>query len=137
LNLRTIGRKEIVDIPTLKLLGLTAKIDTGAYTSSIHCVSIEEVENGISCLFDNPKHLEVLDHCVLFKDYKKKVVKSSNGHVEERYAIWTEILIGGETFPIELTLTSRIEMKSPLLLGRKFLKKKYLVDVSKKHLLKN
>jgi hypothetical protein len=31
-----IGRKEQVDLPNLKLFGINAKVDTGAYTSAIY-----------------------------------------------------------------------------------------------------
>jgi hypothetical protein len=133
--LKTIGRKEVVNLPALGLRGINAKIDTGAYTSSIHCDKIKKSERGISCQFHNPNNKEIIYQHVTFKEFSKRTVKSSNGVEEERFAVWTEIIIGGESFPIELTLTSRIEMKSPLLIGRKFLKKKYLVDVSKKNIL--
>ena len=44
---RIIGRAEIIDIPDWDLYGIKAKIDTGAYTSSLHCHHIERVkENG-------------------------------------------------------------------------------------------
>jgi len=36
-----IGRKEIVSFPMLDLIDLEAKIDTGAYTSALHCKDIE------------------------------------------------------------------------------------------------
>ena len=37
----TIGRIEKIDLPKLSLFNLDAKIDTGAYTSSLHCHHIE------------------------------------------------------------------------------------------------
>jgi hypothetical protein len=61
-------------------------------------------------------------------------VKSSNGSVEQRIAIKTEIILFGNTYPIELTLTERADMKNPVLLGRKFLSKKFLIDTSRKNL---
>ena len=68
------------------------------------------------------------------KKYTSKAVKSSNGITEIRFLIATEINIFGQLFPIELTLTERNEMKFPILLGRKFLNKKFIIDTTKKNL---
>jgi len=57
--------------------------------------------------------------------------------VEERVSIITEISIFQKKYPIELTLTERLEMKHPVLLGRKFISKKFLVDTSRKNLSLN
>ena len=48
--------------------------------------------------------------------------------------IQTEITIFNTTFPIYLTLSERKDMKFPILLGRKFLNKKFLIDTSKTNL---
>ena len=39
-----IGRLETVDLPTWNIKEIEAKIDTGAYSSSLHCHNIEEFE---------------------------------------------------------------------------------------------
>jgi hypothetical protein len=54
--------------------------------------------------------------------------------VEERLSIVTEIIIFKRKYPIELTLTERADMKHPVLLGRKFLSKRFLIDTSRKNL---
>ena len=54
--------------------------------------------------------------------------------VEQRFLIGTEIVIFEQTFPIFLTVTERGAMKFPVLLGRKFLSKKFVVDPSLKNL---
>lgn len=131
--MKVIGRKERVDLPILGLHGLLAKIDTGAYTSSLHCEKTEELSKGLSCQFLNDN--DVLTSFT-FSKFNRRNVKSSNGIVEVRYAVWTKIKLGGEVFEIELTLTDRSEMKTAILLGRKFLSKKYVVDVSQKNKLK-
>jgi hypothetical protein len=63
-------------------------------------------------------------------------IKSSNGITELRYQIVVCIKFGRKYFDIELTLTDRAEMKYPVLLGRKFLQGKFVVDVSKVNKLK-
>ncbi|MGK0422163.1 MAG: hypothetical protein ACJAT9_001848, partial [Polaribacter sp.] len=65
---------------------------------------------------------------------------SSNGVSEMRFMILTEIFIFNKTFPIYLTLSERKDMKFPILLGRKFLNKKFVIDTTMKnlsHKLKN
>lgn len=132
-----IGRTDIVDFPDLDLYGIDIKIDTGAYTSSFHCHDIEEIDNVLQCQFLDPEHEKYHEKVFKFKEYTKKNVKSSNGITEQRFLIVTKILIFGKIYPIRLTLTERGAMKYPVLLGRKFLSDKFIVDPSKKHLSYN
>lgn len=133
-----IGRKDFADFKKLNLLDVEVKIDSGAYTSSFHCHKIEKVvKNGkemVRCNFLDPGHPQYHEKEFYFDNFKIRNVKSSNGITEERFSINTEITIFEQNYPIELTLTEREEMKYPVLLGRKFLSKKFLVDTSKKNL---
>ena len=137
-----IGRKDFADFELLELFGIEVKIDSGAYTSSFHCHKIEKIiRNGketIRCNFLDPGHPQYHEKEFSFEDFKIRNVKSSNGMVEERFSILTEITIFKEKYLIELTITDRLDMKHPVLLGRKFTSKKFLIDTSKKNLsLKN
>ena len=129
-----IGRTDIVDFPKLDLLGIDIKIDTGAYTSSFHCHNIVEENNILRCQFLDPDHEKYHDKVFTFDAYETKNVKSSNGIIEKRFLIQTTILIFGKTYPIKLTLTERGAMKYPVLLGRKFLSGKFIVDPELKNL---
>jgi hypothetical protein len=129
-----IGRTDIVDFPKLNLFGIDIKVDTGAYTSSFHSHSIEVVDGILKCQFLDPKHDKYHEKYFLFKDFYQKNVKSSNGIIENRFIIKTEILLFNELHEIELTLTERGSMKYPVLLGRKFLSKKFIVDTAKKNI---
>ena len=112
---------------------LIVKIDTGAYTSSIHCSEIlHEDSNHVSCVFLDKDHSQYTGEAHQFEVVKEIEVKSSNGISERRPMIKTTIEIFGEEEEILLTLTNRGDMKFPILLGRRFLHKKYIVDVSKK-----
>ena len=53
-----IGRTDRADFPALGIADIDIKIDTGAYTSSIHCNHIREEENVLLCTFLDPKHPE-------------------------------------------------------------------------------
>ncbi len=129
----------MVDFPDLDLYEVEAKIDTGAYTSAIHCNNIREVElpNGQKAI-----HFELLDEghpaynhkAFQFTDFDLRNVKSSFGDVQERYVIRTKVLIHGQEIETDLTLTDRSDMKYPVLLGRTLLRKRFIVDVSKKNL---
>jgi hypothetical protein len=55
-------------------------------------------------------------------------VRSSNGTQETRPVIETVVDIGGEQWPIELTLTSRDVMGFRMLLGRQAMRGHALVD---------
>ncbi|MDO9038204.1 MAG: RimK/LysX family protein [Lutibacter sp.] len=129
-----IGRTDVVDFPKLELFNIDIKVDSGAFTSSFHCHSIEEVNNVLRCQFLDPKHEKYHEKYFTFTEFTQKMVKSSNGIIENRYLIKTEILIFNEIHPVELTLTERGSMKFPVLLGRKFLTKKFVVDAAKKNL---
>lgn len=128
-----IGRLEMVAFPKLALSAIEAKIDTGAYTTSIHCQSIEIDGDRVSCIFLDPDHPDYSGKTYSFDIVKMTKVRSSNGHVENRVIISTEINVLGETYPIRLNLTDRSIMKYPVLIGRRFLRKKFLVDVTRKH----
>ena len=134
----TIGRVERIDFPLWKMNDIEAKIDTGAYTSSIHCHDIEEFEKDGDKLVRfnllDPEHPSYEDHIFELPIHDKRVVKSSNGQSSLRYFIQTVVRIFEEEFKIELSLTDRSEMRFPILIGRKFLKKRFIVDVAKKNL---
>lgn len=127
--MQIIGRKEIVALPELNLGEVVAKIDTGAYTSSIHCIESKVEGEILNCLFVDENEEKTR---LSFDFFKIRLVKSSNGISEERFSVFTKIKIGDELFDIELTLSDRSEMRHPILLGRKFLKKRFLVDVAQK-----
>lgn len=123
-----IGRKDIADFPDLGFNQVQVKIDTGAYTSSIHCKSIEVKADKLYCIFLDEKHPEysLETHC--FENFKTITVKSSNGIAQKRYEIKSKIKIFKKTYTISLSLSDRKEMRFPVLLGRKFLNPKFIVD---------
>ncbi len=131
-----LGRREKANFPELHLNNIDAKVDTGAYTSSIHCHDIREVDNQLYCKFLDPAHPDYNAQEFRFNTYSRKTVKSSNGQIENRYKITTKIVLGEKQYAISLTLTDRAKMKYPVLLGRKFLSRKFIVDVSLKYRLK-
>ncbi|MEW6773837.1 MAG: RimK/LysX family protein [Bacteroidota bacterium] len=120
-----IGRREWVDFPELKLFNIEAKIDTGAYTSALHCEKI--FENNHQLCIQVFQNAEIL----CFDNYQKRKIKNSSGDIEERFVIKTWMKIGKKKIRISLSLTNREKMKYPVLLGRKAIKGKFIVDVEK------
>ncbi|TRX60544.1 peptidase [Fulvivirga sp. M361] len=133
-----IGRKDRIDLPEFDLFDIPAKVDTGAYGSALHCHYIEIVERGdeevlVFKVLD-PSHPEYEDKTFYIENFNDKQVKSSSGEIEHRYTIRTVAIVFGEEITIEFSLTNRGSMKYPILLGRKFLSKQFLVDVKLKDL---
>lgn len=124
----TIGRFDKADFPDLHLEDISIKVDTGAYTSSIHCDHIVEDKGVLKCTFLDEEHPLYNGRTYKFKDYDVVFVKSSNGIVQKRYQIQTTITLFGRTHKISLSLSARQEMRFPVLLGRKFITRKYIVD---------
>ncbi|MFH5833974.1 ATP-dependent zinc protease [Halalkalibaculum sp. DA3122] len=132
---KIIGRVEQVSFPEWDLIDLDAKIDTGAYTSSLHCHHIEKTgEDRIRFNLLDPSHDTYNEKLFELPIHREKTVRSSNGITEQRFVVKTKIELMNEIYDIELSLTDRSEMNYPVLLGRKLLKRGFLVDVSRKYL---
>lgn len=135
---RVIGRVERVDLPRFGLLGLEAKVDTGALTSSIHCADVRveaEEEDGtrvISFTLLDPEHPDYNGRRFRSRRVDTRIVRSSNGEEQERHVIEADVVIAGQTIRTKFTLADREAMNYPILLGRRLLRKRFLVDVSVK-----
>ncbi|WBL25548.1 ATP-dependent zinc protease family protein [Zunongwangia sp. HGR-M22] len=123
-----IGRFDKADFPILDLEQISVKIDTGAYTSSIHCDEIIEKDEVLHCKFLDDEHESYNGKEFTFKDYEIIYVRSSNGIIQKRYQIESKIKLFNKVYKISLSLSSRQEMRFPVLLGRKFLSNKFIVD---------
>lgn len=131
-ELRIIGRREFLDFPELGIWQIEGKIDTGAYTSSIHCENIIlATENEKEVLYvtldlEGAKTLR-------FEQFDRKKIKNSFGEMEERYVIKTVFHIGRRSIRSIISLSNRDNMRFPVLIGRRLLKGKFLIDVKKLH----
>lgn len=136
--MKTIGRIDKADFPELSLSDINVKVDTGAYTSTIHSHHIKELniegEKHIEFQLLDPTHSMYKDEIFKTKRYKKKWVKNSFGKSEQRFVVETIIIVFDEAYPIELSLSERSDMKYPILLGRRLLNKRFVVDTSQQNL---
>ena len=128
-----IGRVEKISFPELGLFDLPAKIDTGAYRSSIHAKSIKvdpKTKELSFTLLDGHKSTKNKKITATDKNYKITSVKSSSGKSEDRYEIRLKVKLMHKTFKTNFTLADRTNMNFPILLGRKLLNGRYIVDSS-------
>ncbi|MEP2770809.1 MAG: RimK/LysX family protein [Fulvivirga sp.] len=133
-----IGRSDKVDLPDLDLFDLDAKIDTGAYTSAIHYHHAEVIyRDDVKVLHFtllDPKHPNYNDKSFYFKNFEEREIKNSFGDSEKRFIIKTKLRLFGNDFETEFSLSDRGALKFPILLGRKLLKKGFVVDVARHNL---
>jgi hypothetical protein len=137
---RLLGRRELVDFPAFDLSAVEAKVDTGAYTSAIHCTDIHIETDAqrqpllLVRLLD-PGHEGADGRLMAFSKFALRDIRSSNGEVQERYVIRAVVLLYGEKFEAEFSLSDRSDMKYPVLLGRSLLRHgRFVVDVAKRNL---
>lgn len=134
-NKKIIGRKDVVSFPGFELKDVPVKIDSGAYSSSMHCESIEVIEFGekeqLRVIFLDSAISGYTGKEVVFNDFKSKIVKSSNGMAQERFFVKGTIRLFGETYETVFSLTERTGLRNPILLGRRLLNKRFLIDTSK------
>ncbi|MBD2715866.1 ATP-dependent zinc protease [Microvirga sp. STR05] len=136
---RIVGRRELVDFPQFQLWGVEAKVDTGAYTSAIHCSNIHLVTDAagrqrLHVQLLDPSHPDFDGKPMEFAEFSLRDIKSSNGEVQERYVIRAILRIFGEDFNTEFSLSDRSDMKYPVLLGRLLLRHgRFVVDVTRRN----
>jgi hypothetical protein len=140
-GLLLIGRQERIALPDWNVRRVKAKVDTGARTSALDVVGYDLTQapgGGLVArlrLALDPKHpdrLTVVEAPVL----RMVVVRHSNGTCEQRPLVETRARLGPITKPIRLTVTNRASMRFRMILGRHALAGDFVVDVSKKYLLK-
>lgn len=129
-----IGRREQVDFPDLGIFGITAKIDTGAYTTAVHCHDIHVKDGVLHFKLLDPGHPEYNEQNHSSQDFSQKDIRNSFGESERRYLIRTRVQMGKRIVKSLISLTNRGTMRYPVLIGRKFLKGRFVVDVSKLNL---
>lgn len=126
------GWREWISLPDLGIDFIKTKIDTGARTSALHAFRARRLRRRRSDyvqFYVHPvqRHRTPEVQCTA-PLIDERVVISSNGSPETRYVIETELRIGANQWPIEVTLTDRDEMSFRMLLGRQALQNRLIVD---------
>ena len=133
---QVIGMTDIIDFPDLELFDVKAKVDTGAYTSALHCKDVRLVKSGLrtKLSFYVIEQTGEIAKKFYSADFKQRLIKNSFGIAEKRYVIKTRVKLFGRIIKAEFTLADRERMKNPVLLGRKLLRNRFIVDVSQQNL---
>ena len=134
-----IGNLELCHLPEIGITDLQVRVDTGAKTSSLHVDHLTKFKkHGKPWVkFDIHPNVHNVDAIIPCEAalHDVRTIKSSNGVSEERYVIKTLLELGGQAWPIEITLANRSEMSNLMLLGREGMGDRVLVDPSKTFLL--
>ena len=121
-------------------LAVKAKLDTGALTSSIHATDIERFRREGRHWVRFQLELEVegkAKRLPLERRLARRVlIKDPGGKAEPRVSVNLELCVNGQRHTAEFTLADRKDMVYPVLLGRRFLEERFVVDPAKTFLIK-
>jgi len=131
-----IGLAEYVDIPSWRIAGLRAKVDTGARSSALHVENLRELSRG-RVRFDVRLHRLKSERRVTVEApiVRRARVRASTGVASSRIFVAVTVRIGAVVQEIELGLVDRANMLYRMLLGRMALANHFLVDPSRRYLL--
>lgn len=133
-----IGWREWVALPDLGVTEVKAKVDTGADNSSLHAFNIVRFfEDGVEKVrFEiHPRQrkkkpsIECLAEVV-----GERRVKNPGGRAEIRPVIRTTLIVAGQELEALVNLTTRDEMTFRMLLGRRTVRRHFVVDPGRSYL---
>ncbi len=134
--LMLVGWREWAKLPGLEIPLIKVKIDTGAKTSAMHAYDINIVKSGgrdfAEFIIHPLQKNDVICRRTRAEIVGMRIIKSSNGHKEERIVIRSPIQIGDHSWEIDITLTNRDIMHHRMLLGRTAMEN-ILVDPTKSY----
>jgi len=133
-----IGWREVAALPDWGIDAVNAKADTGARTSAIDVLDLEELP-GDRVRFhvarfrrnrDRERAVEVIAPIV-----RRSRVRSAHGTTQDRLFVATTLRIGDHAKTVELGLVCRRRMICRMLIGRAALADDFLVDSAQKHMV--
>ncbi|HVO86343.1 MAG TPA: RimK/LysX family protein [Candidatus Binatia bacterium] len=127
----TIGSYTNIDLPKFGISKVAAKVDTGADSSSIWASSIKENNGHLTYVLFGPSSTHYTGKEITTTNFQISLVKNSFGYSEFRYKVPIKTSIEGRNINIWYTLANRKNNSYSVLIGRKTLHSRFLVDVSR------
>lgn len=131
-TLPVIGSNALIDIVG-HVSGVPAKVDTGADSSAIWASDVQVSRKGIlSFKLFGKSSPYYTGEAITRKSFNVASIRSSNGYTQIRYRVELPIRVSNKRLRASFYLSDRSVHNFPILLGRRTLNKKFLVDVSLK-----
>lgn len=128
-RLPVIGWREAVFFPGLGIGPVRAKVDTGANTSALHVSDVERIgRDRVRFHIALDRHGRRLSEQLEAPIVRVSNIKSSTGHAQERFVVPLVVGIGAHEFEAEVSLVCRRGMICRMLLGRRALAERFVVD---------
>lgn len=128
-----IGRSEALHFVDLAITDIPAKVDTGAYRSAVHADNIHLSDDGKTLHFQllgNHPICGALAQQMATTKFQKVFIANSFGQREERFEVKLRVKLGPKVFTATFSLADRGKKIYPILLGRKMLNNRFLVDTA-------
>jgi hypothetical protein len=133
-----IGWREWVALPDLGVTEVKAKVDTGADNSSLHAFNMKRFsEDGVEKVrFEiHPRQRKRKPSIECMAEVVgERRVKNPGGRTEIRPVIRTTLIIAGQELEALVNLTTRDEMTFRMLLGRRTVRRHFVVDPGRSYL---
>lgn len=128
-SLQVLGWREWLSLPELGIARIKAKVDSGARSSALHVTTLEVLEDDRVRFSLRPlQNSERVQWCEA-ELIDRRWVTDSGGHRELRPFIRTGIVLGGQSWDAELSLSARRDsMRFRMLLGRTALAGRFTID---------
>ena len=127
-----VGWREWLSLPALGIDAIKVKVDTGALTSALHAIHLRRrTVNGREIVRFEVHPIQRRSDITVACEAElvgERLIRSSSGHHEHRPVIRTPIVLGGCEWTIDITLTNRDSMGFRMLLGRRAMRRRMIVD---------
>jgi glutathione synthase/RimK-type ligase-like ATP-grasp enzyme len=129
-ELAVIGSTTKVSFPGAGVFDVPAKVDTGADSSSVWASNIHEANGKVTfTLFDKTSPYYT-GESITTEQFTMRMVKNSFGKSELRYKVVLDVVIENKPVKARFTLANRSKNRYPILVGRRTLQNRFLVDVA-------
>lgn len=129
-----IGRGEALSFVEFDMPNVPAKVDTGAYRSAIHASKIKLSDDGKTLTFvllGGHAVCGAMSAEVSTTHFARVKIANSFGHEELRYEVKLRVRLGPKVFWATFSLADRSKKIYPILIGRKMLNNRFMVDTGR------